>query len=157
MNRQIVRLTYVSLALVGVLVVMTTYWQAWAAPGLANRQDNAIKRVAEFSVDRGLVFSGQQAFKAVVADVHEVVAGGQLAGLDGAAARQAADDREAPRQRSEQIARLARHPGVGGALDDRGERAVDIAEHRRPRRGPPQRREQLGDVVSTCGGRRHCI
>ncbi|MBA3432673.1 MAG: penicillin-binding protein 2 [Actinobacteria bacterium] len=59
MNRQIVRLTYVSLALVGVLVVMTTYWQAWAAPGLANRQDNAIKRVAEFSVDRGLVFSGQ--------------------------------------------------------------------------------------------------
>jgi peptidoglycan glycosyltransferase len=59
MNRQIVRLTYVSLALVGVLVVMTTYWQTWAAAGLADRQDNAIKRVAEFSVDRGLVFSGQ--------------------------------------------------------------------------------------------------
>jgi penicillin-binding protein A len=58
-NQQIVRLTYVSLALVGVLVVMTTYWQAWAAPGLAGRQDNAIKRVAEFSVDRGLIFSGQ--------------------------------------------------------------------------------------------------
>ena len=53
MNRQIVRLTYVALALVGVLVVMTTYWQTWAAPGLADRQDNAIKRVAEFSVDRG--------------------------------------------------------------------------------------------------------
>jgi len=59
MNRQIVRLTYVSLALVGVLVVMTTYWQTWAAPGLADRQDNAIKRVAEFSVDRGLIFSWQ--------------------------------------------------------------------------------------------------
>ena len=57
MNRQIVRLTYVALALVGVLVVMTTYWQTWAAAGLADRQDNAIKRVAEFSVDRGLVFS----------------------------------------------------------------------------------------------------
>ena len=57
MNRQIVRLTYVALALVGVLVAMTTYWQTWAAAGLADRQDNAIKRVAEFSVDRGLVFS----------------------------------------------------------------------------------------------------
>ena len=57
MNRQIVRLTYVALGLVGVLVVMTTYWQTWAAAGLADRQDNAIKRVAEFSVDRGLIFS----------------------------------------------------------------------------------------------------
>jgi peptidoglycan glycosyltransferase len=41
-----------------VLIVMTTYWQTWAAAGLADRQDNAIKRVAEFSVDRGLIFSG---------------------------------------------------------------------------------------------------
>ena len=59
MNRQIARLMYVSLALVGVLVVMTTYWQTWAAAGLADRQDNAIKRVAEFSVDRGLIYSWQ--------------------------------------------------------------------------------------------------
>src|SRR3990170_502407 len=59
MNRQIARLTYVALALVGVLVVMTTYWQTWAAAGLADRQDNAIRRVAEFSVDRGLIFSWQ--------------------------------------------------------------------------------------------------
>jgi penicillin-binding protein A len=56
-NRQIVRLTFVSLILVGSLVVMTTYWQTWAAAGLADRQDNAIRRVAEFSVNRGLVFS----------------------------------------------------------------------------------------------------
>jgi penicillin-binding protein A len=56
-NRQIVRLTYVALGLVAVLVGMTSYWQAWAAPGLAARQDNAVKRVAEFSVDRGLIFS----------------------------------------------------------------------------------------------------
>ena len=53
MNGQIMRLTYVALALVGVLVVMTTYWQTWAPAGLAARQDNAIRRVAEFSVDRG--------------------------------------------------------------------------------------------------------
>jgi peptidoglycan glycosyltransferase len=57
-NRQIIRLTYVSLALIGVLVVMTTYWQTWAAPALADRQDNSIRRVADFSVDRGLIVSG---------------------------------------------------------------------------------------------------
>ena len=57
MNGQIVRLTYVALLLVGALVVMTTYWQTWAAPALANRQDNAIKRVAEFSIDRGVIVS----------------------------------------------------------------------------------------------------
>ncbi len=57
MNKQIIRLTFLSLALVGALVAMTTYWQTWAAAGLADRQDNAIKRVADFSVDRGLVYS----------------------------------------------------------------------------------------------------
>jgi penicillin-binding protein A len=56
-NRQIIRLTYVSLALVGALVVMTTYWQTWASASLADRQDNAIKRVAEFSIDRGRIVS----------------------------------------------------------------------------------------------------
>ncbi len=55
MNKQIVRLTYVALGLVGVLVLMTTYWQTWAAPGLADRQDNSIKRVAEIAIDRGLI------------------------------------------------------------------------------------------------------
>jgi len=57
MNKQIIRLTYVSLLLIAVLVVMTTYWQTWAAASLAERQDNSIRRVAEFSIDRGLVFS----------------------------------------------------------------------------------------------------
>ena len=57
MNPQIVRLTYVALILVAVLVVMTTYWQTWAAASLAERQDNSIRRVAEFSIDRGLIFS----------------------------------------------------------------------------------------------------
>ena len=57
MNKQIIRLTYVALILIGALVVMTTYWQTWAAASLADRQDNAIKRVAEFAVDRGLIFA----------------------------------------------------------------------------------------------------
>jgi peptidoglycan glycosyltransferase len=58
-NRQIARLTYVALGLLAVLVVMTTYWQTWASASLADRQDNAIRRVAEFSIDRGLIFSFQ--------------------------------------------------------------------------------------------------
>ncbi len=57
MNPRIVRLTTVSLVLLAVLVLMTTYWQTWAAASLAERQDNSIKRVAEFSIDRGLIFS----------------------------------------------------------------------------------------------------
>jgi penicillin-binding protein A len=59
MNKQIMRVTYVALILIGALAVMTTYWQTWAVAGLNERQDNAIRRVAEFSVDRGLVFSWQ--------------------------------------------------------------------------------------------------
>jgi peptidoglycan glycosyltransferase len=77
MNRQIIRLTYVSLLLVGALVVMTTYWQTWAAAGLADRQDNAVKRVAEFSVDRGLIFSGEPR-KRLARNRERVVAGKTL-------------------------------------------------------------------------------
>jgi peptidoglycan glycosyltransferase len=57
MNRQITRLAVFAVALVIALVVATTYWQTWAAPGLADRQDNAIQRVAEFSVKRGRIFA----------------------------------------------------------------------------------------------------
>ena len=38
------------MALIVALIVGTTYWQTWARPGLASRQDNAIQRVAEFQV-----------------------------------------------------------------------------------------------------------
>ena len=31
------------------LIVATTYWQTWAVGGLADRQDNAIQRVAQFA------------------------------------------------------------------------------------------------------------
>jgi peptidoglycan glycosyltransferase len=72
MNRQIIRVTYVALALVGALVVMTTYWQTWAAPALADRQDNAIKRVAEISIDRGLIVS-RSPFRRLARNVQRVV------------------------------------------------------------------------------------
>ncbi|TML70806.1 MAG: hypothetical protein E6G11_07495, partial [Actinobacteria bacterium] len=77
MNRQIIRLTYVALTLVGVLVAMTTYWQTWAAAGLADRQDNAVKRVADFSIDRGLIVA-RYPFRRLARNVHHVVGGKTL-------------------------------------------------------------------------------
>jgi peptidoglycan glycosyltransferase len=55
MNRQIARLALIGLALIAALIVATTYWQTWAAAGLADRQDNEIQRVAQFSIKRGLI------------------------------------------------------------------------------------------------------
>jgi len=55
MNRQIARLALVALGLIAALIVATTYWQTWAAAGLADRQDNEIQRVAQFSIKRGLI------------------------------------------------------------------------------------------------------
>ncbi len=55
MNRQIARLALVGLGLVAALIVATTYWQTWATAGLADRQDNEIQRVAQFSIKRGLI------------------------------------------------------------------------------------------------------
>jgi peptidoglycan glycosyltransferase len=52
-NRQITRLAVAGVVLLSALIVATTYWQAWAAPGLQDRQDNAIERVAQFQIDRG--------------------------------------------------------------------------------------------------------
>jgi penicillin-binding protein A len=57
MNRQISRVALFSLALLVALVAATTYWQTWAAPGLAAKQDNAIQRVAQFKIRRGLIYA----------------------------------------------------------------------------------------------------
>jgi penicillin-binding protein A len=57
MNKQISRIAIVSLLLLAALIVATTYWQVWAAPGLAARQDNAIQRVAQFKIKRGLIYA----------------------------------------------------------------------------------------------------
>ena len=46
-----------ALVLLGALIVATTYWQAWAAPGLADRRENAIQRVAQFTIERGRIFA----------------------------------------------------------------------------------------------------
>jgi penicillin-binding protein A len=57
MNKQISQIAVVSLLLLAALIVATTYWQSWAAPGLAAKQDNAIQRVAQFRIRRGLIYA----------------------------------------------------------------------------------------------------
>ena len=57
MNKQITTLAVVALVLLVALIVATTYWQTWAAAGLAARQDNAIQRVAQFTIKRGLIYA----------------------------------------------------------------------------------------------------
>jgi penicillin-binding protein A len=55
-NRQLNRLAVVAVIMLGALVVATTYWQAWAAPDLKAKQDNAIQRVVQFTIARGLIY-----------------------------------------------------------------------------------------------------
>ncbi|HEY8627525.1 MAG TPA: penicillin-binding protein 2 [Gaiellaceae bacterium] len=57
MNKQISRLAVVAMVLISALILATTYWQAWAAGGLADRQDNAIQQVAQFTIQRGLIYA----------------------------------------------------------------------------------------------------
>jgi peptidoglycan glycosyltransferase len=66
MNSQISRLAVAGLVLVTSLIVGTTYWQAWAAPSLEERQDNAIKVVAQFTIKRGLIYAGDGVTKLAV-------------------------------------------------------------------------------------------
>jgi peptidoglycan glycosyltransferase len=56
-NKQITRVAGIAMTLLVVLIVATTYWQTWARPALAERQDNAIQRVAQFEIKRGLILS----------------------------------------------------------------------------------------------------
>jgi peptidoglycan glycosyltransferase len=56
MNRQVTRVATFALVMLVALIVGTTYWQTWAAGELADKQDNAIQRVAQFTVKRGKIF-----------------------------------------------------------------------------------------------------
>src|SRR3954469_3065437 len=61
MNRQLNRLAIVAVLLLVALVAATTDWQTWASAGLQDRQDNAIQRVVQFTIQRGLIESSKTA------------------------------------------------------------------------------------------------
>jgi len=56
-NKQISHIGIAALALLSALVIATTYWQTWANAGLANRQDNDIRLVAQFTIKRGKIYA----------------------------------------------------------------------------------------------------
>jgi penicillin-binding protein A len=55
-NRQVTRIATFALVLLVALIVATTYWQTWASGSLADKQDNAIQRVAQFTIRRGKIY-----------------------------------------------------------------------------------------------------
>jgi penicillin-binding protein A len=57
MNKQVSHVGVAALALLAALIVGTTYWQTWANAGLADRQDNEIRLVAQFSIKRGKIYA----------------------------------------------------------------------------------------------------
>ncbi len=58
MNKQVSQIGVVGLVLLAALILGTTYWQTWANAGLADRQDNEIRLVAQFTIKRGTVYAG---------------------------------------------------------------------------------------------------
>jgi peptidoglycan glycosyltransferase len=56
-NKQVAQIGIFTIVLLAALVVGTTYWQTWANAGLAERQDNAIRLVAQFSIKRGKIYA----------------------------------------------------------------------------------------------------
>ena len=75
MNKQISRIAITALVMLAALIVATTYWQTWEAPTLAAKQDNAIQRVAQFRIKRGLIYAADG--KTVLAANVRKQAGGQ--------------------------------------------------------------------------------
>ncbi len=57
MNKQVSHIGIAALVLLAALIVATTYWQTWANAGLANRQDNEIQLVAQFTIKRGKIYA----------------------------------------------------------------------------------------------------
>jgi peptidoglycan glycosyltransferase len=74
MNRQISKIALFALIMLAALIVATTYWQTWASAGLADRQDNAIQRVAQFEIKRGRILTADGT---VVASNVQVKRGGK--------------------------------------------------------------------------------
>jgi peptidoglycan glycosyltransferase len=76
-NRQLNRLAVVAVILLTALIVATTYWQAWAAGDLKAKQDNAIQRVVQFTIARGLIL-GADGKTVLAANTKKKVSGNTL-------------------------------------------------------------------------------
>jgi peptidoglycan glycosyltransferase len=77
-NRQLNRLAIAAVVLLVALVGGTTYWQAWAASDLSAKQDNAIERVVQFTIRRGLIEGAAKKQVVFAANTKQDVAGQTL-------------------------------------------------------------------------------
>ena len=75
MNRQIAVLFRISAVGIAVLITMTAYWQIWAAPSLAVRQDNARLVYRQLEIKRGLIYAANGS--TILAANHPVKRDGQ--------------------------------------------------------------------------------
>lgn len=75
MNRQIAVLFRISAVGIAVLITMTAYWQIWAAPSLAVRQDNARLVYRQLEIKRGLIYAANGS--TILATNHPVKRDGQ--------------------------------------------------------------------------------
>jgi peptidoglycan glycosyltransferase len=75
LNKQISHVGVAALVLLAALIVGTTYWQTWANAGLASRQDNDIRLVAQFTIKRGKIYAADG--KTVLATNVKKKVGGQ--------------------------------------------------------------------------------
>jgi penicillin-binding protein A len=57
LNKQVSQVGVAALVLIAALIVGTTYWQTWANASLAERQDNDIRLVADFTIKRGKIYA----------------------------------------------------------------------------------------------------
>ncbi len=95
--------------------------------------------------------------EAVVARVDELVHADHPPGLLGAAAGDTADERVAPGEPSQQLAGAIGHRRRAGLVDDRGQRAVDVAEDPGGGGLGAERFEQPVELRCPCGGGIHGI
>jgi penicillin-binding protein A len=56
-NKQVSQVGVAALVLIAALIIGTTYWQTWANASLAERQDNDIRLVADFTIKRGKIYA----------------------------------------------------------------------------------------------------
>jgi penicillin-binding protein A len=56
-NKQLLHVSVVAMALLAILVGATTYWQSWAGASLANRKDNALELVVQLQIARGKILA----------------------------------------------------------------------------------------------------
>ena len=146
MNKQITHVAVAALVLLAALIVATTYWQSWAAAGLADRQDNAIQRVAQFQIKRGEIFAADGRTYLARRVVRKVA--GQDALLPPLPAGRAL---RARRRLLDGGARAGRARALDERLPDRLEREPEHGPRHDARQAARRRRSRATTSSSRCG------